>query len=177
AAAVPLIIAGDDIPENKVINTSVSHVDVYPFVLDAVGNTEPELRDGFPGTSLFELAQGAMPDRNVMSEYHGMGSTTGAFMIRHGQYKYIYYAGYPSQLFDLQNDPEELVDLAADPKYGHVLEECRERLYEMCDPDEVDKRAKARQAELLAQNGGRDAVIERGDLGFTPVPGVSYTLD
>ena len=29
---------------------------------------------------------------------------------------------------------------------------------------------KARQAEILAKNGGREAAIARGDLGFSPVP-------
>jgi choline-sulfatase len=106
-----------------------------------------------------------------------MGSATGAFMIRHGHYKYVHYVGYPSQLFDLQADPEELTDLAVNPAYSQVLEDCRQRLYKICDPEEVDRRAKARQAQLLAQNGGRDAVVARGDLGFTPVPGVAFTLD
>lgn len=177
AAAVPLIIAGDDVPQGKVVDTPVSHVDVYPFILDAVGNAEPALREGFPGTSLFELAQGGVPERNVMVEYHGMGSATGAFMIRHGKYKYVYYVGYPCQLFDLEADPEELNDLGANPQYAAVVEECKAQLYKMCDPDEADRRAKARQAELLAQNGGREAVVARGDLGFTPVPGVAFTLD
>lgn len=31
-------------------------------------------------------------------------------------------------------------------------------------------------AELLAANGGREAVIARGDLGFTPAPGVVATF-
>jgi choline-sulfatase len=41
----------------------------------------------------------------------------------------------------------------------------------MCDPAQVDARAKRRQAELLQAAGGRDAVIRRGDLGFSPPPG------
>lgn len=176
-AAVPLIIAGADIPRGETIVTPVSHVDIYPFILDAVGNQELQLREGFPGTSLFDLAQGATPDRNVLVEYHGMGSTTGAFMIRHGKYKYVHYIGYPAQLFDLEADPEELIDLATNPHYAAALDECRDRLYRMCDPDEVDARAKARQAELLAINGGKDAVIARGDLGFTPAPGAVIAFD
>mgnify|MGYP003576276758 CR=1 FL=1 len=176
-AAVPLIMAGDDIPRGKSIDTPVSHVDIYPFVLDAMGNQEPAVREGFPGTSLFALAQGEVPDRNVLVEYHGMGSTTGAFMIRHGKYKYVHYIGYPAQLFDLEADPEELTDLAPNARHADALEECRARLYRMCDPDEVDRRAKQRQAELLAENGGKDAVIARGDLGFTPAPGAVIAFD
>jgi choline-sulfatase len=41
----------------------------------------------------------------------------------------------------------------------------------------VDQRAKSRQAELLAQHGGREAVIQRGDLGFTPAPGFAADFE
>lgn len=74
-------------------------------------------------------------------------------------------------------DPDETEDLAANPRHAAVLAECRAKLYSICDPDEVDRKAKARQAELLAANGGREAVIARGDLGFTPAPGFAADFE
>lgn len=177
AAGVPLIIAGQGLPAGQVVATPVSHVDVMPFVYDAVGLDEPQLKDGLPGVSLFDLAHGGEPERNVLTEYHGMGSVTGAFMIREGKYKYIYYVHYPAQLFDLEADPEELDDLAAKPDYAQVLQLCKDKLWALCDPDEVDAQARRRQAELLEVNGGREAVIERGDLGFSPAPGAVHGFD
>jgi len=170
-AGVPLIIAGADVPHGKRVSTPASHVDTYPFIMECAGEDRPEMYDGHPGVSLSRLAHGERPQRNVLSEYHGMGSTTGAFMIRHGRYKYVHYVAYRPQLFDLEQDPEELRDLAGDPKCAKVLEECHARLLAICDPAQVDARAKQRQAELLQAAGGRDAVIQRGDLGFTPPPG------
>jgi choline-sulfatase len=175
-AGVPLVVSGPGIPRGANVDTPASHVDVYPFILQCVGEDRPEMYDAHPGWSLFSLAQGARPERNVLSEYHGMGSTTGAFMIRHGKYKYVHYVAYPPQLFDLESDPEELNDLAPAPRHAAVLAECRARLYAICDPAEVDARAKKRQAELLEQHGGREAVIRRGDLGFTPPPGYPVVL-
>jgi len=175
-AGVPLIIKGPDIPRGARIGTPVSHVDTFPFIMECAGATAAGPHENYPGRSLFELASGALPDRNVLSEYHGMGSTTGAFMIRHGRYKYVHYVAYEPQLFDLEADPEELRDLAGDSKYADVLADCKIRLYQICDPQEVDARAKTRQAELLEQNGGREAVIKRGDLGFTPPPGYPVVL-
>jgi choline-sulfatase len=175
-AGVPLIIKGPDIPQGVKVPTPVNHVDTYPFIMACAGEDRPEMYDGHPGVSLFNLADGAQPDRNVLSEYHGMGSTTGAFMIRHGKYKYVHYVAYRPQLFDLEADPEELRDLAPDPSHAEVLAGCRTRLYRICDPAMVDARAKARQAELLEQNGGREAVLKRGDLGFTPPPGYPAVL-
>jgi len=175
-AGVPLIIKGPDIPQGVKISAPASHVDTYPFILESTGASVPEAYDTHPGKSLFKLATGAARDRSVLSEYHGMGSTTGAFMIRHGKYKYVHYVAYPPQLFDLEADPEELSDLAEKPEFSQVLAACRQRLYEICDPAEVDARAKRRQAELLEENGGRDAVIKRGDLGFSPPPGYPIIL-
>ncbi len=175
-AGVPLIIKGPDIPRGARISEPASHVDTYPFILECAGASVPEAYDNHPGKSLFKLAAGSTPDRSVLSEYHGMGSTTGAFMIRHGKYKYVHYVAYPPQLFDLDVDPEELVDLAPNPQYAAAVAECRERLYQICDPAEVDARAKRRQAELLEENGGRAAVIKRGDLAFSPPPGYPIVL-
>jgi len=172
AAAVPMILAGPDVDGGVVRDVPVSHVDCYPAFMECAGETLNETERAYPGTSLFELARGAAPDRTVLSEYHAMGSTTGAFMIREGQYKYVYYVGYPPQLFDLAADPEELSDLGADPGHAEIRAICEAKLRSVCDPEAVDARAKARQHEQMIRHGGRAAVIERGDLGYSPPPGL-----
>ena len=58
-----------------------------------------------PGVSLFDIANGLVPKRTVLSEYHAAASITGTSMIRHGQYKYVHYVGLPPMLFDLKADP------------------------------------------------------------------------
>jgi choline-sulfatase len=178
AAAVPLIVAGDGLPAGRVVDEHVSHVDFWPFVFEATGAPVPGSGDyTHPGISLAALAHGARPDRTVLSEYHGMGSTTGAFMVRLDRYKYVHYVDYPAQFFDLREDPEELVDRARDPAMQAPLREAHARLTSMLDPAQIDARAKARQAQLLASNGGREAVIARGDLGFSVPPGVTPMFD
>jgi choline-sulfatase len=69
------------------------------------------------------------------------------------------------------------VDRGADPEFAAVRREAHARLEAMLDPAAVDARAKARQADLLAANGGREAVIARGDLGFSVPPGVAPMFD
>jgi choline-sulfatase len=170
-AGVPWILAGPTVPAGKRVDAPVSHADAFPTILEGVGVPFASIKDGHPGFSLFHIANGLEPSRTVLSEYHGMGSTTGAFAVRAGKWKYVHYVKYPPQLFDLERDPEEMNDLAGDPACKSALEECRRRLFELCNPEDVDRRAKARQRELLDANGGREAVIARGDLGFTPAPG------
>jgi len=125
-----------------------------------------------PGVSIARLADGEQPDRTVLSEYHGMGSRTGAFAIRNGKFKYVHYVKYRPQLFDLERDPDEEHDLSSDPRYAKILSECEAKLRALLSPEEVDARAKKRQAEQLERYGGREAVIARGDLGFSPPPGM-----
>jgi choline-sulfatase len=169
---VPLIVVGEGLPSGQVVETPANLIDIYPFIVECVGGDPAMVDADHPGVSIARLAQGEQPDRTVLSEYHGMGSTTGAFAIRYGQFKYVHYVKYAPQLFDLANDPEEATDLAADPKYASVRNSCEARLRAMLSPEDIDARAKKRQAEQLERYGGRQAVIARGDLGFSPPPGV-----
>jgi choline-sulfatase len=177
SAGVPLIMAGPGIARDCVIATPVSHIDCAPTILLAAG--EPaRIRDrDLPGASLFAVAQGEQPTRPVICEYHAIGSIAGAYMIRLGRYKYCHYVAYAPQLFDLESDPEELVDLAGDARYSEVLRDCERQLRSVLDPEAVDARAKRRQAELLARYGGREAALARGDLGFTPAPGTAAEMN
>jgi choline-sulfatase len=156
-----------------VIDTPSNLIDTYPFIMACVGEGAPAMVEpDHPGVSVARLANGEQPNRTVLTEYHGMGSTTGAFAIRNGRYKYVHYVKYPPQLFDLQSDPQEINDLAANPAYAGARSDCMAKLRAMLSPEDVDARAKRRQAEQLMRYGGRDAVIARGDLGFSPPPGL-----
>ncbi|KAJ8136700.1 hypothetical protein OY671_010087, partial [Metschnikowia pulcherrima] len=71
----------------------------------------------------------------------------------------------------------ERADSAADPRHADTVQACRQQSYSICDPQAVDRQAKARQQTSSRENGGREAVIARGDLGFTPVPGSALAFD
>jgi choline-sulfatase len=174
---VPLILAGPDVAPGRVVDTPVSHIDCAPAILEAVGESPRVGGRELPGASLFELAEGANASRPVVCEYHAIGSTAGAYMLRFGRYKYCHYVAYRPQLFDLEDDPEELTDLGGEARLAATLAEGERRLRAVLDPEGVDARAKARQAELLARYGGREAALARGDLGFTPAPGTAAEID
>jgi len=177
SAGVPLIIAGPDIGAGRVVDTPTSHIDCATTIMESVGLPPRVNGRALPGASLFALAQGATASRPVMSEYHATGSTAGAYMLRFGRYKYCHYVAYRPQLFDLETDPEELTDVAGEPRYAAIVAEGERRLRAVLDPDAVDARAKARQAELLARFGGREVALARGDLGFTPAPGTAPEMN
>jgi choline-sulfatase len=173
SAGVPLIFAGSGVPSGRVVSTPVSHIDCAPTILEATGLPERVGDQRLPGASLFAVAEGASPARPVISEYHAIGSSAGAFMLRFGKWKYCRYVACAPQLFDLEADPEELADVAADARFAAILAEGERLLRIELDPDEVDARAKRRQRALLESFGGCDAALARGDLGFTPAPGTA----
>jgi choline-sulfatase len=172
AAQVPLVLAGPDAPNGKVVKTAVSHLDVHQTILNCVGLPPSDADRSLPGASLYKIA--AAPDdagRAVFSEYHAAGAPTGSFLMRRGRYKLIYYVDMAPELFDLEADPEEMNDLAGDPAHRSLVAELEALLRQVGDPEEIDRRAKADQAALVAKHGGRDAVLKRGAFGGTPAPG------
>jgi choline-sulfatase len=93
--------------------------------------------------------------------------------LRDDRDKLIYHVGMPRQLFDLGSDPEECRDLLAENPRSDLADRLERKLREICDPEEVDSRAKADQRRCLATWGGRDAVLKDGALVFTPPPGIA----
>ena len=170
AAKVPMILAGPEVPVG-VRSSPVSHVDVYPTVMQCMGAEAPEAS----GFSLLNEP----PQRTVVSEYHASSSRAGEYMIRNGKWKYVYFVQYPDrpELFDLESDPEELRDLGTDKAHSSVRKECHGKLLAMLNPEEVDRKAKRRQAELVAAHGGREAVIRRGSFAYSPPPGFKAEFD
>lgn len=174
AVSVPLIVAGPGVPEGSVVETPANLLDLYPLIVGGAGEADAKtVTDEHPGGDILKIIAGEDADRAVFSEYHAMGSKTAAYMIRKGPYKLVHYVGYEPQLFDLGEDPEELNDLAKDANAQPILEDLTAELSAILDPVAVDRQAKVDQAKLMEASGGREAVIERGDLGFSPPPGVA----
>ena len=148
----------------------MSLIDVHPTILQTVG-IKPETK---PGTSLIDIANADDDlERLVFAEYHAMGSATGAFMLRKGDWKFIYYVSMQPQLFNLVEDPDELHDLGTDSNYADIRHQMEADLRLICDPEAVDAEAKADQAAIVEANGGKEAVLARGGFGATPPPGVN----
>ena len=172
SVGVPLLMSGPTLPKGTMVDAPVSLIDVYPTVCEAFNLPREAGEANLPGTSLLQFARGERTDeRLIFSEYHAMGSIAGSFMLRDGHYKLVYYAGHPPQLFNLKEDPDELVDLGGDPSYAEVRRRCEERLREIADPDELDRLARESQLRRLEAAGGAAAVDALGDrFAFSPAP-------
>jgi len=171
SAGVPMIMAGPEVPANVVCREPVSLVDCYPTILACVGAPRHPEDSRLPGAPLLDIVAGRAPERTVMSEYHAAGAVTGAFMIRKGNFKFIYYVGLPPQLFDLEADPYETRDLAPLAGYAGLLADCEAALRQIVDPERADAQARQDQAARIAALGGREALLAKGSFGHSPVPG------
>lgn len=174
SGGIPLMVSGPDIPRGKKLSAPASLLDVFPSVLGCCG-VAPDADDlDLPGKSLFQMAvEPDDPQRPLLTQYHAAGADTGAFMLRHGNLKYLYYVGFRPQLYDLARDPGELRDVSADPEYRDAIKRLETELRSLIDPEAIDARAKADQRAIVERNGGREAVVNKGTFGYTPAPGES----
>lgn len=164
---IPMIMAGPGIPKGT-CDTPVSLLDLSKTIAQHFG-TDIAAADG--AQSLKDIAaQPAQNDRPILSEYHAVGSVSGGFMLRKGRWKLNYYIGFMPELFDLEADPEELVDLSNEPTHAATLADLETALREICDPEAVDALAFADQAALVEHYGGREAALKLGAPGATPPP-------
>ena len=165
---VPLIMQGPGLAAGKVCSTPVSLIDLPPTFLDHFGIAPPV---DWPGRSLLRIVgEPDDPERTVFSEYHAATSPSGGFMVANARWKYHYYVGFEPELFDLQNDPDERMNLAGSADHREIVTNMHSRLTSICDPDAVDARAKADQDVLVAKHGGPDVALHMGTPGETPPP-------
>lgn len=171
AVSVPLIAAGPGFAAGTSRSTNAMLVDVFPTIVESVGAELAPADADLPGRSLLALANEPDHGRVAFSEYHAIFSTGGQFMLRDDRYKYVRFVDYPPQLFDMIADPDETTDLAADPSSAPVLERMEVELRRICDPEDVDVRAKADQRRRVDAAGGLEAVKAAGvKIPFTPAP-------
>ncbi len=178
SVGIPLIVRGEGIPAGAVAHTPVSLVDFYPTFLEGLGEPlDADEKRILPGRSLFSLLRRPDPQRTVFSEYHAAGAVTGAYMIRKGKWKYIYYVDMVPQLFDLEADPTEKTDLGEDPAFASVRDELEAELRRIVDPEAASALAFEDQAAVLAHYGGAAEVLKRSDFGYSPAPGRKAELE
>ncbi len=130
SARVPLIIR---LPRSehagRVVADNVSLIDLYPTICDWIGSEADHPVDGH---SLVPLINGSSTDRPnlVKSEYYE-GPQGCRRMIKLDAWKYVYYHDYEQEeLFNLDQDPSELRNLADQPEHAALVAELRKKVFE-----------------------------------------------
>ncbi len=120
SARVPLMISAPGLTP-ATIATPVSTIDLTPTLCDLAGISMAEVMPWTDGESLVPLAKGIERTSPVAMEYAAEGTITPMVCLRQGAWKYIHCPADPDMLFDVSNDPDEMVNLAGDPRAAEVL--------------------------------------------------------
>ncbi len=131
---VPLIVYDPNLPEQqrgRVVTEPVSNIDLAPTFVQWAGLEPPEVYQGHSLLPLVSGEKGSEWRDNIYCEHH-FQHFPNWHGVRTEKYKFaIYYdepAGPYECLYDLENDPDEFVNLAANPEYAAVLAMMRSRL-------------------------------------------------
>jgi arylsulfatase A-like enzyme len=139
---VPLVVSDPRRPARGRVDAFTEAVDILPTILDLVGSRAPRHIDG---RSLVPFLDGATPAdwRDAVHwEYDFREVATGAAQAalgldldscslavrRDARFKYVSFAGLPPLLFDLSDDPDELIDRSDDPACAAIRLACAEKL-------------------------------------------------
>ena len=146
SARVPLIVAdprpGSDATRGTVVTELVEAIDLLPTFIELAGLPPDEQR--LEGRSLVPFLSGDGPENwrdAAFSELDyafyaarlelGIGANDAKiFMLCGERHKYIHYLGYAPQLYDLEADPNELVDLGQAPEHAAVRTLMQEQLFD-----------------------------------------------
>jgi arylsulfatase A-like enzyme len=130
---VPMIIADPRVPESargQVRDSIAVNVDLPATFLDWAGVEIPER---YQGHSLQPITHGKTPNdwrKESFHEHFAVRNRIPAFEgLRNERFKYVRYVDHGNHEFlhDLEQDPDELVNLVNHPDYAKVLEAMRAR--------------------------------------------------
>lgn len=137
---VPLIVFDPRLgPEHRGARRSGTalNVDLAPTMLEMAGLAPPK---EMQGRSLVPLLEGRQPPDwrtdffyEHLFDHRGIPKSEGVRGARWTYVRYFEQTPVHEQLFDRQTDPDEVVDLARDPRHRDKLEEMRKRCDELRD--------------------------------------------
>lgn len=120
---VPMIVSGPGVKRGYREQKSVSLLDLLPTFNELVsdGNAVTPI-DPLDGASLAGMLAGDNSGREDTTriEFLGEGVYTPACILVRDGLKYVYCRNDPPMLFDLNRDPDELVNLAGKPEHAEV---------------------------------------------------------
>ncbi|MEP6546666.1 MAG: choline-sulfatase [Gammaproteobacteria bacterium] len=125
ACRIPLIMHAPQPFAARRVAHSASLVDILPTLAELAGLDLKNFATPLDGHSLVPQLAGAAGRDEVIGEYLAEGAIAPLVMIKRGRYKYVHSPVDPDQLYDVQDDPDELRNLAAAAQHSARLREFR----------------------------------------------------
>jgi choline-sulfatase len=146
ATRVPLIVHAPKHFAPRRVAGSVSTIDLLPTLVElGTGTRQTAWPDPVDGRSLVPHLVGDGGHDEVFGEYLAEGAIAPIIMVRRGTYKFIHTPVDPDQLFDLAADPKELVNLADNAEYAQTVAAFRAEIAARWDLDALHREVLASQ--------------------------------
>ncbi len=149
---VPMIVKGPGVKPGYIEQKGVSLIDLLPtFNEIAADGKSVELADNVDGHSLTNLMSGDNSNwaDEVLMEFTGEGVYAPALILRKYGYKYVHCRTDPPMLFNLQEDPLELNNVANDPKHEGIESKMRTEIENRWDYDRLETEIRVSQKRRL----------------------------
>jgi choline-sulfatase len=148
SARVPLIVWSPGRLRARRVAEPVSLLDLAPTLLELAADPRAEELEP-DGTSLAPLLDGRRVGEpaTVVAEYLAEGVHSPALMIRRGRHKFVSCGDDPDQLYDVLDDPLELVNLAERPARAELRDAFRHALADRWDVGALEQRVLESQRE------------------------------
>ena len=122
ACRVPLVVHAPGLFTAGRCAAPVSLADILPTLAEIAGDGRaPDYATPLDGHSLLPHLSGGMEQHDVLGEYLAEGAVAPIVMVRRGANKFIHSPADPDQLYDLRDDPDERLNLAADPAHAPTV--------------------------------------------------------
>ncbi len=152
ALRIPLLVSCPQRYSACRVSTPVSLIDLLPtFMAWAGGVNEVEPLDG-QDISLFINNPVQDENRLICAEYLSETTPAPIYMLKRGRYKFISSIADPDLLFDLQTDPDELINRADDPALAEVVREFKRDITRNWDNDTLTRDILLSQKRRLLLN-------------------------
>ena len=176
SAHVPMVLrlpkSWSDRGHGTVVESPVTLADILPTLVSAAGGKAPESVDGI---NLIDVARGAAEPRRYLEGTVGAFDQPRYLAITDGHWKYIWYPeGSAEQLFDLEEDPRELKNLAGLSGFEEKLKELK---------DEMTRRHRERSSPMLQDDRLpvrpllEDSTLDRRNAGWPGYHTDQYHVD
>jgi N-acetylglucosamine-6-sulfatase len=135
---VPLLVRAPGLIRSSLqIDPLVQNIDIAPTILELAGVQPPEHMQGRSFLPLMQERKVEWRDA-VLYEYYWertFPQTPTVHGIRTQQYKYIHYHGIwdTDELYDIQSDPEECINLIDSPAHRDIIKSLNKRMFDMLE--------------------------------------------
>jgi len=172
SAGIPLIIVDPSLSHQVgVCDALVESIDLLPTFIEALG--QPAQQQWLEGQSLVPFLQKTEPGKEAVfseldyafypaaKELQVPVNEARATMVRTQRWKLVDYQGFEPQLFDLQEDPDELTDQGQSAEHASLRADLKDLIHQWRSKLRIRTSMSDAQAEQLAarRNAMKDIVI------------------